>query len=241
MRFLCNCVRVCKCRGSGGISRRMRAQRRDATKQELVALNEFSFCLRPFDYLGGSRGWDFTHVSNPNHCIELHINKWRGQVGTCHGTHLKQVNDGYISLAGLPYQLKGQYGFHQEVDNASDTGGKGGFLRTGTHTQNKIGLSSQQNKWCCWSWYSHWKKEGVDFFLKHKALDKGHKWLKKGRHKGLNAPLADGKVERTVKVTKLCLHFTLHRTDVPPKHLKNYQINWHWRSCAAIPDLSFYR
>lgn len=49
------------------------------------------------------------------------------------------MNDGYISLAGLPYQLKGQYGFHQEVDNASDTGEEGSFLRT--PTQNKIGLS----------------------------------------------------------------------------------------------------
>lgn len=183
----------------------------------------FSFCLRQFDYLGGSRGWDFTHVSNPNHGTKPHINNWRGQVRTCHGTHLKKVNDGYISLASLPYQLKGQYGFHQEVDNTSDTGEEGSFLRTGTRAQNKIGLSSRQNKWCCWSWYSHWKKkEGVDFFSKPNSLDKSCKWLKKGGHKGSNAPLADEKVARTVKVSKHCLHFTLHRTDNTDNHTLNF-------------------
>lgn len=34
---------MCECRGSGGIGRMMRAQHREATKQELVALNEFLF------------------------------------------------------------------------------------------------------------------------------------------------------------------------------------------------------
>lgn len=43
------------------------------------------------------------------------------------------MNDGYISLPGLPYQQKGQYGFHHEVDEARDTGEPGGF-RGGGHT-----------------------------------------------------------------------------------------------------------
>lgn len=49
-----------------GVNRIMRLQCCEATKQELVALNELLFCLRPFDYLGGSRGCDFIHISNPN-------------------------------------------------------------------------------------------------------------------------------------------------------------------------------
>lgn len=50
----------------------MRPQHHEATKQELVALNEFLFCLRLFDYLGGKRGWDFSHISNPNLVRERH-------------------------------------------------------------------------------------------------------------------------------------------------------------------------
>lgn len=49
-----------------GVNRIMRLQCCEATKQELVAVNELLFCLRPFDYLGGSRGCDFIHISNPN-------------------------------------------------------------------------------------------------------------------------------------------------------------------------------
>lgn len=46
------------------------------------------------------------------------------------------MNDGSIPFPALPYQLKGQYGFHQEVSQAA--------FEAGTHTQNKIGLSSQK-------------------------------------------------------------------------------------------------
>lgn len=135
----------------------------------------FSFFFEAVWLLGWQQRLRYT-----NHGAELHINNWRFQVRTCHGTHLKKVNDGYISLAGLPYQLKGQYGFHQEVDKTSDTGEEGSFLRMGTRTQNKIGLSSRQNKWCSWSWYSHWKKkEGVDFLSKRNSLDKSCKRFKK--------------------------------------------------------------
>lgn len=58
---------------------------------------------------------------------------------------IKEVNDGYILLPGLPYRLKGQYGFHQmrrEIQVSQEAFGE-------RNTQNKIGLSSQKNKWCC--------------------------------------------------------------------------------------------
>lgn len=64
---MCVCVRVCGDGGGGmGVNRIMRLQCCEATKQELVALNELLFCLKLFDYLGGSRGCDFIHISNPN-------------------------------------------------------------------------------------------------------------------------------------------------------------------------------
>lgn len=44
------------------VKRIMRLHCCEATKQELVALDELLFCLRPFDYLGGSRGFDFTFL-----------------------------------------------------------------------------------------------------------------------------------------------------------------------------------
>lgn len=50
-----------------GVNRIMRLQYCEATKQELVAVNELLFCLRLFDYLDGSRGCDSIHISNPNH------------------------------------------------------------------------------------------------------------------------------------------------------------------------------
>lgn len=49
-----------------GVNRIIRLQYCEATKQELVAVNELLFCLRPFDYFDGSRGCDFIHISNPN-------------------------------------------------------------------------------------------------------------------------------------------------------------------------------
>ena len=69
--FVYVCVFVCVCAQMGGGgewrgNRIMRLQCCEATKLELVALNELLFCLRPFDYLGGSRGCDFIHISNPN-------------------------------------------------------------------------------------------------------------------------------------------------------------------------------
>lgn len=49
-----------------GVNRIIRPQYCEATKQELVAVNELLFSLRPFDYFGGSGGCDFIHISNPN-------------------------------------------------------------------------------------------------------------------------------------------------------------------------------
>lgn len=67
--FVHLCVCVCGLvsvseNGGMGANRKMRPQCYEATEQELVALNELLFCLRPSDYLGGSRRCDFIHISN---------------------------------------------------------------------------------------------------------------------------------------------------------------------------------
>lgn len=55
---------MCVC--GGGVHGIMRLQFCEATKLELVAQNELLFCLRCFDYSGGSGGRDFIHIPNPN-------------------------------------------------------------------------------------------------------------------------------------------------------------------------------
>lgn len=72
-------------------------------------------------------------------------------------------------------------GFHRELDEAADTGKPSSFSRKETHTQNKIGLSSQLNKWQCWSQDSQRGKRETALRCSHP--DKGSNVIKDGKSK----------------------------------------------------------
>lgn len=110
------------------------------------------------------------------------------------------MNDGYISLPGLPYQQKGQYGFHQEVDEAGDTGKPGSFWRR-EHT-HKTRLACLHSKINGVVEAAIVKEENGRLLLRCSPLDKGSTVIKKGKRKKggnmeLNAFLADGKLSTT--------------------------------------------
>lgn len=91
------------------------------------------------------------------------------------------MNDGYISLPGLPYQQKGQYGFHQEVDEAGDTGKPGSFWgREHTHKTRLACLHSKINGVVEAEIV---KEEKGRLLLRWSPLDKGSTVIKKGKRK----------------------------------------------------------